>query len=95
MTDNQIKRVEIIVTGIVQGVFFRASTRDFASKLNLAGTVRNLRDGTVEVIAEGKEEKLFSLIGYTKRGPPSAEVYNVDVKWKEAEGKLSGFKLIY
>lgn len=95
MTDNPIKRVEIIVTGIVQGVFFRASTRDYAIKLNLTGTVRNLRDGTVEIIAEGKKEKLFNLIGYTKRGPPSAKVYNIDVKWKDAEGKFNGFKLIY
>ena len=95
MTDSSIKRVEIIVTGIVQGVFFRASTRDYAIKLNVVGTVRNLRDGTVEIIAEGKEEKLFSLIGYAKRGPPSAKVYNIDVKWKESEGKLIGFKLIY
>ena len=95
MTDNPIKRVEIIVTGIVQGVFFRASTRDYAIRLNLVGTVRNLRDGTVEIIAEGKEEKLFNLIGYAKRGPPSAKVFNIDVKWKESEGKLYGFKLIY
>ena len=95
MTDNSIKRVEIIVTGMVQGVFFRASTRDYAIRSNLVGTVRNLRDGTVEIIAEGKEEKLFNLIGYTKKGPPSAKVYNIDVKWKEAEGKLKGFKLIY
>ena len=95
MTDNSIKRVEIIVTGIVQGVFFRTSTRDYAKKLNLVGTVRNLRDGTVEIIAEGNEEKLFTLIGYAKRGPPSAKVYNIDIKWKEAEGKLNVFKLIY
>ena len=95
MTDNPIKRVEIIVTGIVQGVFFRSSTRDYAIKLNLKGTVRNLRDGTVEIIAEGEEEKLFNLIGYAKRGPPSAKVYDIDVKWKKTEGKLNGFKLIY
>lgn len=95
MTDNPIKRVEIIVTGIVQGVFFRSSTRDYAIKLNLVGTVRNLRDGTVEIIAEGKEEKLFDLIGYAKRGPPSSKVYNIDVTWKETEGKLNTFKLIY
>ncbi len=95
MTDSSIKRVEIIVTGIVQGVFFRASTRDYAIKLNVVGTVRNLRDGTVEIIAEGKEEKLLSLIGYAKRGPSSAKVYSINVKWKESEGKLNGFKLIY
>ena len=95
MTNSAIKRVEIIVRGIVQGVFFRTSTRDFAAKLNIMGTVRNLRDGAVEIIAEGKEEKLFELIGYAKRGPPSAKVYDVDVSWKAPLGKLNGFKVTY
>ncbi|MHA1346963.1 MAG: acylphosphatase [Candidatus Heimdallarchaeaceae archaeon] len=95
MTDNSIKRVEIIVSGIVHGVFFRVSTREYATKLNLKGTVRNLRDGTVEIIAEGKEEILFKLIGYAKKGPSSAKVYNIDVKWNEPEGKLIGFRIIY
>ena len=95
MADNSIKRVEIIVTGMVQGVFFRTSTRDYANKLNVVGTVRNLRDGTVEIIAEGKEEKLINLIGYAKRGPPSSKVYNVEVNWKVPQGKLNGFKVTY
>jgi acylphosphatase len=95
MTDSLIKRVEIIVTGIVHGVFFRASTRNYAIKLNLVGTVRNLSDGTVEIIAEGKEERLFSLIRYAKRGPSSAIVYDVDVKWEEPEDKFNGFKITY
>ena len=95
MNDSTIKRVEIIVTGMVQGVFFRATTRDFAKKLALNGIVRNLRDGTVEIIAEGSEEVLNRLIEYAKRGPPSAKVYNIDVKWLEPEGKFRGFKVTY
>ena len=47
------KRIEIKVLGMVQGVFFRATTRDVAGKLGLKGTVRNMRDGSVEIIAEG------------------------------------------
>ncbi|MBY9002284.1 MAG: acylphosphatase [Candidatus Heimdallarchaeota archaeon] len=95
MTEEKTKRIEIIVTGQVQGVFFRASIRDFALKLNLEGTVRNRRDGSVEIIAEGTEEKLNELIGFAKIGPPSAKVYNIDVTWKEPERKLSRFRVIY
>ena len=95
MTEEKMRRVEIIVTGMVQGVFFRASTRDFARRLNLEGTVRNLFDGSVEIIAEGAEDKLNELIGFAKTGPPSAQVYNIEISWKEPEGNLSRFRVSY
>ena len=89
------KRVTIQVYGIVQGVFFRANTRDFAQKLGLRGTVRNVRDGSVEIIAEGKEEDLIQLIGFAKVGPPSAKVYNIDVNWENPKGDLPSFRITY
>ena len=89
------KRVIIRVYGIVQGVFFRANTRDFAQKLGLKGTVRNVLDGSVEIIAEGDEELLNRLISYAKTGPPSAKVYNIDVDWDEPKNDLPYFKITY
>jgi acylphosphatase len=92
---SNVKRVKIQVYGIVQGVFFRANTRDFAQKLGLKGTVRNVRDGSVEIIAEGEEEDLLKLISYAKVGPPSAKVYNIEVSWEETKGDLPFFRVTY
>ncbi len=89
------KRVKIQVFGIVQGVFFRANTRDQAKKLRVRGTVRNLHDGSVEIIAEGKEEKLNELIAFAKVGPPSAKVYNINISWEKAQGDFSSFRVVY
>ena len=92
---EEIKRIHVNVQGIVQGVFFRVSTKEVAQKIGLKGTVRNLRDGSVEIIAEGKEEDLIKLIKFAKTGPPAAKVYNTDVKWLEAEGNLPFFRIAY
>jgi acylphosphatase len=92
---KKIKRVEIIVYGIVQGVFFRANTRDVAVKLGLRGTVRNLHDGSVEIIAEGYQEDLNALISFAKRGPPSAKVYDINIVWKDPQEDLPFFKITY
>ena len=93
--DKEVRRVEIIVYGIVQGVFFRATTRDVAVKLGLRGTVRNLRDGSVEIIAEGYKEDLNTLISFAKEGPPSAKVYDIDIIWKDPQENLPFFKITY
>lgn len=92
---TEVKRVEIIVTGMVQGVFFRVSTREIAQRLELRGTVRNRPDGTVEIIAEGTEERLNKLISFAKNGPPSARVYNIDLKWTNTKGDLPPFRIVY
>ncbi len=93
--DKEIKRVEIVVYGIVQGVFFRANTRDVATKLGLRGIVRNLHDGSVEIIAEGNEEDLCELISFAKKGPPSAKVYDINIEWKNPQEDLPFFKITY
>ena len=66
-----------IVRGHVQGVFFRASTREQALKLGIAGYAKNLADGSVEVLACGPEPALDALQGWLRHGPPSARVENV------------------
>ena len=93
--DKEIRRVEIIVYGLVQGVFFRATTRDVAAKLGLRGTVRNLHDGSVEIIAEGYNNDLNTLISFAKKGPPSAKVYDIDIVWKDPQENLPFFKITY
>lgn len=88
-----MNRVHIFVSGRVQGVFFRAHTRDLAYRLGLAGFVRNLPDGRVEVVAEGPEEKLEELIQFCRYGPPLAHVTGVEIRWEEPTGEFSGFSV--
>jgi acylphosphatase len=66
-----------LVTGRVQGVFFRASTRNEAERLGLAGSAINLADGRVEVVASGSGEALSALERWLWQGPPSARVDDV------------------
>ncbi len=87
------KRLHIIVSGIVQGVFFRAHTRNAAQNLGLVGWVRNLRDGKVEIVAEGRKKKLQELIQWCHDGPALARVDTVDVTWKDSTGEFQSFKV--
>lgn len=66
-----------IVTGRVQGVFFRASTRDRALRLGLTGHAKNLADGSVEVVASGTRKAVDELDAWLHHGPPSAQVEQV------------------
>jgi len=72
-------RIRARVTGLVQGVFYRASTRDTARGLGLTGWVRNCDDGAVELEAEGPAEQVEQLLAWCRRGPPAARVVAVDV----------------
>jgi acylphosphatase len=77
------------VSGLVQGVFFRASTRDRARQLGLTGRASNLPDGRVEVIANGPEEGLAALRRWLREGPPQARVTGLEcesVKEEPCEG---------
>ena len=70
----------------MQGVFFRAETRERAASLELAGWVRNNADGSVEAVFEGERERVESIVEWCRRGPAHAQVENVDVVWEEPEG---------
>lgn len=89
------KRVIILVSGIVQGVFFRSNTQEKAKELNLTGFVRNEPDGRVKIVAEGEEENLEKLIEWAKRGPLLARVNNIEVKYEEAKGEFEDFEIMY
>ena len=68
----------ILIYGRVQGVFFRATTVEIARKLGINGWVRNLSDGSVEVLAEG--ERMQEFIEFLKRGPPAARVDKIKIE---------------
>ncbi len=81
-------RVHVFVSGVVQGVAFRAYTVDEARRLGIAGWVRNLPDGRVETEAEGERAALEALVAWCRRGPPSAEVDEVEASWSAFRGDL-------
>ena len=86
-------RVRLIVAGRVQGVFFRAATAQMARTLGGRGVARNLLDGTVEIVVEGTQSSLQSLIEWAHKGPPEARVDEVRAEWSEATGEFRGFEI--
>lgn len=81
------KRARVRISGRVQGVFFRAETRERAEALGLGGWVRNAPDGSVEVVLEGPGERIESLLAWARRGPVSATVDAVEVEWEDPLGE--------
>ncbi len=81
--------VHLIVRGRVQGVWYRAGTREEALKLGLCGWAKNCPDGTVEIHAEGEKESLEMLIKWCRIGPPAAEVSSLDIEWVEPQGLVT------
>ena len=88
-----MKRVRVIVSGIVQGVFFRAATRRAAADLNLTGWVRNMDDGRVEAVLEGEDADVEKMIAWCHKGPPSARVENVTTSEEHYTGGFSDFSI--
>ncbi|SRR5690554_2105107 len=88
--DHERIRITAIVAGQVQGVGYRAFVRSHAADLGVAGTVENLSDGRVEVVAEGYKPDLEVLLVRMKIGTAHSEVDSIDVQWGEASG-LRGF----
>jgi len=83
----------ILIQGDVQGVFFRASTKEKADQLRLAGEVRNLADGSVEVLVAGEADAVNRLVQWCHEGPPRAEVSSVDVTDIEP-AVFDGFRIV-
>ena len=88
-------RARVTIHGIVQGVFFRASTRDEALRIGVGGWVRNLPDGTVQALVEGEKKKVEELIGWCHKGPPGARVSKVDIFWEPYKGEYMQFDIRY
>lgn len=85
------EQVVAIVRGRVQGVFFRASAQREAARLGLVGWVRNLADGSVEILAEGERAPLERLIAWAQQGPEDARVDEVETRWGAPQGECAGF----
>ena len=92
---TEIKRVTIIVHGRVQGVFFRDSTMRKARELGLVGTVRNLPDGTVQIVAQGPPAALDDLVLWAHGGPPAAVVNEVKKSYEAPEPGFYDFTVSY
>ncbi len=86
--------VILFISGRVQGVWYRGSAQEKAEALGLAGWVRNLPDGRVELFAEGPKGKIGELIEWCRQGPPFARVTGIEKQWREPEG-FKDFKVRY
>jgi acylphosphatase len=89
------ERAHLKITGRVQGVGFRNSTKRKANQLGLTGWVKNLADGSVEAVVEGRKPEVNDLISWANRGPRLATVDKVKVDRKEYRGEFSGFSIRY
>ncbi|MGL1861058.1 MAG: acylphosphatase [Pseudodesulfovibrio sp.] len=88
-----MKTLNFTVHGKVQGVWFRAWTRDMAREMGVLGWVRNKADGNVEGAAQGGETVLTSFLDRLHDGPPLARVTTIDSVWSDAEDEFSGFEV--
>lgn len=90
-----MKQVRLIITGRVQGVFFRAFVEKTANELGVKGQVRNYDNGNVGIVAQGDEEQLKAFIKLCKQGPPGAEVKKVQVEDEELGPRYKNFDIAY
>ena len=87
-------RLHLIVSGRVQGVFFRRAAMDEARSLGLSGWVRNLPSGQeVEIVAEGSRRNLQILWAWAQTGPPGARVQDVSEEWSDYRGEFTSFRV--
>ncbi len=86
-------RLCLIVSGRVQGVFYRHSAMREASRLGLSGWVRNLPSGEVEIVAEGASESLRRFLAWANPGPPGARVEEIRERWEEFSDEFIGFRV--
>jgi acylphosphatase len=87
-------RAHIVVTGRVQGVFYRGTAQQEGRRLGLVGHIRNRQDGAVEAVVEGAREAIDAFVAWCRRGPEMAEVDEVEVTLGEAKGEFRGFAIV-
>ena len=90
MTDQT--RAHVFVSGTVQGVYYRANTRDAANERGVDGWVQNLSDGRVEAVFEGREDAVEEMVEWCHTGSPAADVSDVTVEYGDPEGE-DGFRI--
>jgi acylphosphatase len=88
-------RAQVLVTGRVQGVFFRQSTVEMAQGLGLSGWVRNLVDGRVQALFEGERMAVEQALAWCRQGPPRASVDDLAIEWLEGPAEHTEFAIRY
>jgi len=86
-------RACVIISGRVQGVFFRMETRRAAERYGVFGWVRNRIDGTVEALLEGDKSCVESILQWCKKGPPHSKVKDIKVSWNTYSGEFKRFEI--
>jgi acylphosphatase len=86
-------RAHAVISGRVQGVFFRMETKRAADGLGVFGWVKNQPDGTVEAVFEGDRERVEAVLDWCREGPPPADVTAVKVEWEDYTGEFKGFDI--
>lgn len=92
--DNKV-RAHAIISGRVQGVFFRVETKRAADGFGVFGWVKNRRDGTVEALFEGDRDRVDAVLAWCKEGPAHARVSDVNVDWEAYAGDFTAFDITY
>lgn len=90
-----LAKAEVLITGKVQGVFFRSYIRSHARLWHLKGWVRNTEAGDVEAVFEGEKDDIMEMIRFCKDGPSGATVDEVRVEWGEGTNSFTGFDIRY
>ncbi len=90
---NEKKAVHAIISGRVQGVFFRMETREAAERFGVNGWVRNCSDGTVEAVFEAASAKVDQMTDWCKKGPPMASVSDIRIEPIGYTGEYKGFSI--
>jgi len=88
-------RAHVIISGRVQGVFFRVETKHAADGFGVFGWVKNRRDGTVEALFEGDQDRVDAVLAWCKEGPALARVSAVNVDWEAYAGEFIAFDITY
>jgi acylphosphatase len=88
-----LQTVSLVISGKVQGVFYRQSTRDKARALGIGGTVKNNGDGSVTIVATGEAGQLEALIAWSKKGPAAARVTGVEIR-EESLQSFNDFRIV-
>ncbi|MDH3515768.1 MAG: acylphosphatase [Nitrosopumilus sp.] len=89
------QRIRLFVTGKVQGVFFRQTLKVMAKKNDVFGWVKNLKDGRVEAVLEGDEDKVSRLVEWAHGGPANARVEDVNIRNEKFTNEFSTFDVLY
>lgn len=88
-------RAQVVISGRVQGVFFRAETQRAAERIGVNGWVRNRSDGTVAAVFEGSKPLVEQTIEWCRQGSPMSNVTDVNVQWEAYSGQYDSFKITY